>query len=55
MGETRKISMTVNGKSYQAEAEVRLTLADFLRHTLGPHRHASRLRARRLRRLHDPA
>jgi carbon-monoxide dehydrogenase small subunit len=35
MGETRKISMNVNGRSYQAEAEVRLTLADFLRHTLG--------------------
>ena len=35
MGETRKIGMTVNGKRYEAEAEVRLTLADFLRHTLG--------------------
>ena len=35
MGETRKIAMTVNGKRYEAEAEVRLTLADFLRHTLG--------------------
>ena len=27
--------LTVNGKRYEAEAEVRLTLADFLRHTLG--------------------
>src|SRR5258708_36187809 len=35
MGETRKIALTVNGKPYQAEVEVRLTLADFLRHTLG--------------------
>jgi aerobic-type carbon monoxide dehydrogenase small subunit (CoxS/CutS family) len=35
MGETRKIALTVNGKPYKAEAEVRLTLADFLRHTLG--------------------
>jgi len=34
MGETRKIAVTVNGKPYQAEVEVRLTLADFLRHTL---------------------
>ena len=33
---------------------VRLTLADFLRHQLRPHRHPSRLRARRLRRLHHP-
>jgi carbon-monoxide dehydrogenase small subunit len=35
MGETRKIELTVNGKRYEAEAEVRLTLADFLRHQLG--------------------
>ena len=35
MGETRKIAVTVNGKRYEAEVEVRLTLADFLRHTLG--------------------
>ena len=55
MTETRKVALTVNGKRYEAEAEVRLTLADFIRHTLGPHRHASRLRARRLRRLHHPA
>ena len=34
MGETRKITVTVNGQQHQAEAEVRLTLADFLRHTL---------------------
>ena len=31
MGETRKITLTVNGEQRQAEAEVRLTLADFLR------------------------
>ena len=35
MGETRKIAVTVNGQQHQAEVEVRLTLADFLRHTLG--------------------
>jgi carbon-monoxide dehydrogenase small subunit len=35
MAETRKVSLTVNGKTYEAEAEVRLTLADFIRHTLG--------------------
>jgi aerobic carbon-monoxide dehydrogenase small subunit len=35
MGETRKVSLTVNGVRREAEAEVRLTLADFLRHTLG--------------------
>ena len=31
----RTVSLTVNGKLYEKEAEVRLTLADFLRHTLG--------------------
>jgi carbon-monoxide dehydrogenase small subunit len=35
MGETRKITLTVNGTAYQEEVEVRLTLADFLRHQLG--------------------
>ena len=35
MSETRKIALTVNGKRYEAEVEVRLTLADFMRHTLG--------------------
>ena len=35
MGETRKITLTVNGKRHEAEAEVRMTLADFLRHQLG--------------------
>ena len=35
MAETRKVSLTVNGKKYEADAEVRLTLADFIRHTLG--------------------
>ena len=35
MGETRKIALTVNGKRYEEEVEVRLTLADFLRHQLG--------------------
>jgi carbon-monoxide dehydrogenase small subunit len=35
MGEKRSIALTVNGKRYQEEVEVRLTLADFLRHQLG--------------------
>ena len=35
MGEKRKISLTVNGKSYEEEVEVRFHLADFLRQQLG--------------------
>ncbi len=35
MTEKRKISLAVNGTSYTEEVEVRLTLADFLRHQLG--------------------
>ena len=35
MGESRKISLTVNGKRYEEEVEVRVTLADFVRHQLG--------------------
>jgi carbon-monoxide dehydrogenase small subunit len=35
MGETRRISVTVNGKTYEEEVEVRFTLADFLRQQLG--------------------
>jgi carbon-monoxide dehydrogenase small subunit len=36
MGETRKISLSVNGKRYEnQEVEVRVTLADFIRHQLG--------------------
>jgi aerobic carbon-monoxide dehydrogenase small subunit len=35
MGEIRKIVLTVNGKRHEREAEVRTTLADFLRHGLG--------------------
>src|SRR5258705_4710184 len=35
MGETRGIALIVNGKAYKAVVEVRLTLADFLRHTVG--------------------
>ena len=34
MGEKRKIALTVNGKRYDEEVEVRWTLADFLRHQL---------------------
>ncbi|MEE2954860.1 MAG: (2Fe-2S)-binding protein [Pseudomonadota bacterium] len=35
MGETRNISLTVNGKFYEEDVEVRFTLADFLRQQLG--------------------
>jgi carbon-monoxide dehydrogenase small subunit len=35
MPDARKISVTVNGRSYEREVEPRLTLADFLRHSLG--------------------
>ena len=35
MGETRNISLSVNGKPYEADVEVRFTLADFLRQQLG--------------------
>jgi aerobic-type carbon monoxide dehydrogenase small subunit (CoxS/CutS family) len=34
MGESRQIDITVNGNRYQQEVEVRMTLADFLRHQL---------------------
>ncbi len=34
MGEKRKVALTVNGKRYEEEVEVRHTLADFLRHQL---------------------
>ena len=35
MGEKRTIALTVNGRRHEEEVEVRLTLADFLRHQLG--------------------
>ncbi|HSB48354.1 MAG TPA: (2Fe-2S)-binding protein [Burkholderiales bacterium] len=35
MAETRKISVTVNGRRHEAEVETRHTLADFLRQQLG--------------------
>jgi carbon-monoxide dehydrogenase small subunit len=34
MGESRQIELTVNGVRYQRDVEVRMTLADFLRHQL---------------------
>jgi carbon-monoxide dehydrogenase small subunit len=34
-GETRTISVTINGKHYEEEVEVRFTLADFMRQQLG--------------------
>jgi aerobic-type carbon monoxide dehydrogenase small subunit (CoxS/CutS family) len=35
MDEKRKIALTVNGQRYEEEVEVRVTLADFIRHQLG--------------------
>jgi carbon-monoxide dehydrogenase small subunit len=35
MGEKRKIALTVNGRRYEDEVEVRVTLADFIRQQLG--------------------
>ena len=35
MGEKRRVKVTVNGKPYEAEVEVRMHLADFIRHELG--------------------
>jgi aerobic carbon-monoxide dehydrogenase small subunit len=34
MNETRRIAITVNGRHHDADVDVRLTLADFLRHQL---------------------
>ena len=52
---TRDISVTVNGTAHRHAVEPRLLLSDFLRAHARPHRHACRLRARRLRRLHGAA
>ena len=35
MKETRNITVTINGKRYEEEVEVRFTLADFMRQQLG--------------------
>jgi carbon-monoxide dehydrogenase small subunit len=35
MSESRKITVTVNGKRYEETVPVRVTLADFIRHQLG--------------------
>ncbi|HUB95323.1 MAG TPA: (2Fe-2S)-binding protein [Stellaceae bacterium] len=35
MEETRRIALTVNGRRHEEEVEVRVTLADFIRHQLG--------------------
>ena len=35
MGEKRNIAVTINGKAYAEEVEVRYTLADFMRQQLG--------------------
>lgn len=47
---TREIRVRVNGQP--RDAPVRLTLADLLRETFRAHRHAPRVRARCVRRLH---
>ncbi len=52
---TRDVTVTVNGTAHRHAVEPRLLLSDFLRHDAGPDRHACRLRARRVRRLHHPA
>jgi hypothetical protein len=48
----RTISVTVNGVPRETTVPARRLLSDALRHDLRPHRHARRLRARRLRRVH---
>ena len=35
MGEKRRVALTINGKRYEDEVEVRVTLADFIRGQLG--------------------
>ena len=35
MSELRRVSLTVNGQTYQREVEPRMLLSDFLRHELG--------------------
>ena len=51
----REMNVVVNGIAYERAVEPRLLLSDFIRHELQPLRHARRLRARRLRRLHGAA
>ena len=47
-----RVSLTVNGVQYTEEVEPRLLLVHLIRDTLGPDRHARRLRHVQLRRLH---
>ena len=49
-----KITVTVNGVAYERDVEPRLLLSDFIRARPRADRHARRLRARRLRRVHGP-
>ena len=55
MAEAVRVSVTVNGQTQTAEVEPRLLLVHFLRDTLGPDRHARRLRHVELRRMHRPS
>ena len=55
MAEAVRVSVTVNGQAQTAEVEPRLLLVHFLRDTLGPDRHARRLRHVELRRMHRPS
>ena len=52
MSETRKISLTVNGKTYERNRAGAGDARRFPAASARPDRHPSRLRARRLRRLH---
>ena len=49
------VAVTVNGVRHERLVEPRLLLSDFIRHELHLYRHARRVRARRLRRLHGAA
>ena len=50
-----KVELQVNGARRRVDVEPRTTLVDCLRDQSRPHRHACRLRARHLRRLHGAA
>ena len=52
-GARHRVRLTLNGRAVEGEAEPRMLLTDFLRHDTRHDRHACRLRARRVRRLHD--
>ena len=55
VSETRNIAVTVNGKRHEADRAGAGDACGFLAPSARPHRHPSRLRARRVRRLHHSA